>query len=559
MRRRGGIRRPRGTPSSACARAVQRPAGRPRRCGRARAAPRRAAAARARRRGARPSTRCPSRQTQSPSRQPVTSTPSAPLRSAYSTNDGGSCAAHSSVSRGGVRRAQRDDVDRRRRSRRRRCAGDDVAAARRDATMRASSRSSVARAAPIGVCGRSMPVTSSATDRNGVDDGQAPAQMPQPAHRSASTLGLERHAGVPSVRGTHRRPRRTGSRRSSARSRCSWRARRRRRRGRGSRAARDSLGQRSSSSVNAAGGRPTARRRRRVGERVRAEVEPVERECAGVRRASAGASLVTGTRERQQRRARRACPTRARAAAASPAATAAARAPTSAPAVASGMPMCRKISSEKSRSLTAPSAMKLRISAPSNSGSASSHSVVAIRLYCASRSHTSQKPPMPDANTSHSATTPVSHENRLEVRVAADAAIRARGAASATSDERVGRVAMQAPRERPDSGKRSTTGARPTRRRRRPACRTPCRRRCRSPRRSRTGTRRARRAAARGWRARRKPRRSTYRRGRTARGQASARARARARPRRPSAERCPAPPACGKCTAGPGERRFDLR
>ena len=74
--------------------------------------------------------------------------------------------------------------------------------------------------------------------------------------------------------------------------------------------------------------------------------------------------------------------------------------------------MCRKISSENRRSLTAPAAMKLRISAPSNTGSASSHSVVAIRLYCASRSHTSQKPPMPEAKSSHSATTPVVHENR---------------------------------------------------------------------------------------------------------------------------------------------------
>ena len=74
--------------------------------------------------------------------------------------------------------------------------------------------------------------------------------------------------------------------------------------------------------------------------------------------------------------------------------------------------MCRKISSEKNRSFTAPGAMKLRISAPPKTGSASSHSVVAIRLYCASRSQTSQKPPMPDANTSHSASTPVSHENQ---------------------------------------------------------------------------------------------------------------------------------------------------
>ena len=38
----------------------------------------------------------------------------------------------------------------------------------------------------------SMPVTSCAALRNGVDDGQAPAQMPQPTHRSASTTASER-------------------------------------------------------------------------------------------------------------------------------------------------------------------------------------------------------------------------------------------------------------------------------------------------------------------------------------------------------------------------------
>ena len=74
--------------------------------------------------------------------------------------------------------------------------------------------------------------------------------------------------------------------------------------------------------------------------------------------------------------------------------------------------MWRKISSENSRSFTAPEAMKLRISVPPKTGNASSHSVVAIRLYCAIRSQTSQNPPIPDAKTSHSASTPVSHEKR---------------------------------------------------------------------------------------------------------------------------------------------------
>ena len=74
--------------------------------------------------------------------------------------------------------------------------------------------------------------------------------------------------------------------------------------------------------------------------------------------------------------------------------------------------MCRNTSSEKKRSLTASAAMKLRTSAPPKNGSTSSHSAVAVRLYCARRSQTSQKPPMPEANTSHSSATPVSHEKR---------------------------------------------------------------------------------------------------------------------------------------------------
>ena len=74
--------------------------------------------------------------------------------------------------------------------------------------------------------------------------------------------------------------------------------------------------------------------------------------------------------------------------------------------------MWRNIRSENRRSLTAPSAMKLRASAPPKTGSASSHSAVAIRLYWAIASQTSQKPPMPDAKRSQSAATPVSHEKR---------------------------------------------------------------------------------------------------------------------------------------------------
>jgi hypothetical protein len=54
------------------------------------------------------------------------------------------------------------------------------------------------------------------------------------------------------------------------------------------------------------------------------------------------------------------------------------------------MPMCRKISSENSRFDTEAPVMKLRASGSPKSGSASSHSVVATRLNCASRSHTSQ-------------------------------------------------------------------------------------------------------------------------------------------------------------------------
>ena len=112
------------------------------------------------------------------------------------------------------------------------------------------------------------------------------------------------------------------------------------------------------------------------------------------------------------------------------------------------MPICRKMSSENKRSLTASAAMKLRISAPSNTGSTSSHSAVAIRLYWARRSHTSQKPPMPEAKSSHSATTPVRPRKAAKVRVAAAHPF-AREMQERDEHEGVGRVAMEAPRERP--------------------------------------------------------------------------------------------------------------
>ena len=53
----------------------------------------------------------------------------------------------------------------------------------------------------------------------------------------------------------------------------------------------------------------------------------------------------------------------------------------------SGRPMCRNDSSENRRSLTASPVMKLRISAPLNTGSQSSHSAVATVTNCAVMSH----------------------------------------------------------------------------------------------------------------------------------------------------------------------------
>ena len=50
--------------------------------------------------------------------------------------------------------------------------------------------------------------------------------------------------------------------------------------------------------------------------------------------------------------------------------------------------------------------MKLRTSAPSSIGSASSHSAVASAVNCARASHTSQQPTMPEAYSSHMSGTP---------------------------------------------------------------------------------------------------------------------------------------------------------
>ena len=80
--------------------------------------------------------------------------------------------------------------------------------------------------------------------------------------------------------------------------------------------------------------------------------------------------------------------------------------------VPSGMPMCMKMSSEKKRSPIRASLSKLAASGSENSGSASSYSVVATIENCASRYHTSQKPPMPDSQTNSSSATPVSHAKR---------------------------------------------------------------------------------------------------------------------------------------------------
>jgi hypothetical protein len=56
----------------------------------------------------------------------------------------------------------------------------------------------------------------------------------------------------------------------------------------------------------------------------------------------------------------------------------------------SGNPMCRKTTSEKKRSDTAPSAMKLRTSPGPKPGSAPNHSVVAVATNSATVSQTIQ-------------------------------------------------------------------------------------------------------------------------------------------------------------------------
>ena len=88
----------------------------------------------------------------------------------------------------------------------------------------------------------------------------------------------------------------------------------------------------------------------------------------------------------------------------------------SASSITSGMPMCRKDSSEKSRSLTASGEMKLRVRMPLNTGSASIHSVVAMTTNCASWSQGSMKPLTPEAYTSQSTTTPDTHEKARKLR-----------------------------------------------------------------------------------------------------------------------------------------------
>jgi hypothetical protein len=53
---------------------------------------------------------------------------------------------------------------------------------------------------------------------------------------------------------------------------------------------------------------------------------------------------------------------------------------------------------------------------PRNGGSASNHSPVAVSTNCARRSHGSMYPLTPDAQTSHSRSTPVIHENARKPR-----------------------------------------------------------------------------------------------------------------------------------------------
>ncbi len=371
-------------------------------------------AARASRPGAPRVQRLPRRKSQSPSRQPVTSTPSAP-------------------------RAQRVLDERRRQLRRaeaapaRPCAVGDAPRIRRrrarsqpKTTMAGAARGARAARAPrrvapaaraIGACGRSMPVAS-------VGDRAERRRRRAGAGADAAAGAQIRDRRRPAAAGACRRcavassPPRTGSRRSSVRSRCSWRGRRPRRPGAAARRLRRP-GQGEQQQRERADGDPQRGRRCRVGERVNAEVEPVERAAFRAHaRGRRARRCATGQRERQQRSSAAACPRRAPAAGSSPAATPLHVHPHRASS-ASGMPMCRKISSEKKRSLTAPAAMKLRISAPPNTGSASSHSVVATRLYCASVPH---QPEAADARREHQPQREHAGDPRepAEVRVAAE-------------------------------------------------------------------------------------------------------------------------------------------
>ena len=210
-------------------------------------------------------------------------------------------------------------------------AEDDDAAACADRRARprfgASAASSRVRSAAIGACGMSMPVTRSATERNGVDDGHAPAQMPQPAHRAGSTTAC-RSAGLPSVRGCIV----TAAYGQSAKQRPQPLQLREVDDGGGGRGvarrARNPR-QRQQQQREAARCEPQRGGRRRVGEGVNAEIEPVERQ----RRRGLAEVGRRGARDRAHAAtaasARRAFPMPGRAAGWSPAATAAAGAPTS--------------------------------------------------------------------------------------------------------------------------------------------------------------------------------------------------------------------------------------
>ena len=74
--------------------------------------------------------------------------------------------------------------------------------------------------------------------------------------------------------------------------------------------------------------------------------------------------------------------------------------------------MCTNTNSENSRSLTASTPRKLRASGAPSSGSASSHSAVAMAENWPSWSQCSQKPPIALAKANSSSGTPVSQEKR---------------------------------------------------------------------------------------------------------------------------------------------------